>query len=264
MPQGSDSPRGWTLATRPGWRLIALCGLYFTQGLPYGFMFITLAAVLADAGRTPGEIGSLRGAATLPWAFKWIAGPIIDRFGLPALGRRRPWILLAQSGMILSLLALAVGPDPLTHDRWLMWALIAMSACSALQDVSVDALAVDLLREEERGRVNGFMYGSSYMGNAVGGAGMGTVVAVMGVRSGFLVIAVAVACVSGAAGRATAAVDAGCGVAGGARTGRLCSHGAEATWPRIPAAVDAGTGAGDCAHQHPQRIPDGFLNRADR
>jgi len=195
MPQGSDSPRGWTLATRPGWRLIALCGLYFTQGLPYGFMFITLAAVLADAGRTPGEIGSLLAAATLPWAFKWIAGPIIDRFGLPALGRRRPWILLAQSGMILSLLALAVGPDPLTHDRWLMWGLIAMSACSALQDVSVDALAVDLLREEERGRVNGFMYGSSYMGNAVGGAGMGTVVAVMGLRSGFLVIAVAVACV---------------------------------------------------------------------
>ena len=196
MPQGTESCRiAWTLSERPRWRLVTLCGLYFTQGLPYGFMFITLAAVLAESGRTPGDIGSLLAAATLPWAFKWIAGPVIDRFGLPALGRRRPWILLAQAGMILFLLALSFGPDPLAHERWLMWALFLMSACSALQDVAVDALAVDLLREDERGRANGFMYGSSYMGNAMGGAGMGTVVASMGLRVGFLVIAVSVACV---------------------------------------------------------------------
>ncbi|MDP7030249.1 MAG: MFS transporter [Phycisphaerales bacterium] len=187
--------RPWTLTDRPGWRLLALCGLYFAQGLPYGFMFITLSAVLADAEWTPGEIGSLLAMATLPWAFKWAAGPVIDRFGMAAMGRRRPWILLAEAGMVVSLILLALGPDPLHHDRWLAWALLAMSACSALQDVAVDALAVDLLREDERGRVNGFMYGSSYMGNALGGAGMGTVVAMFDLRIGFLVIAVVVSLV---------------------------------------------------------------------
>jgi PAT family beta-lactamase induction signal transducer AmpG len=187
--------RAWTLRERPGWRLVALCGLYFTQGLPYGFMFITLAAVLAGEGRTAADIGGLLATATLPWAFKWIYGPIIDRFGLPSMGRRRPWILLAQCGMVLALLALAFGPDPLDNDGYLAAGLFFMSACSALQDVSVDALAIDLLREEERGRVNGFMYGSSYMGNALGGAGMGTVVANTDLRVGFLVIAVTVSCV---------------------------------------------------------------------
>ncbi len=193
MPPAAKRP--WTLADRPGWRLLALCGLYLAQGLPYGFMFITLSAVLADAGRTPGEIGSLLAMATLPWAFKWVAGPVIDRFGIAAMGRRRPWILAAEAGMVLSLVLLAIGPDPLTHDRWLAWALLAVSGCSALQDVAVDALAVDLLRDDERGRVNGFMYGSSYMGNALGGAGMGTVVAVFDLRVGFLVIAMVVSVV---------------------------------------------------------------------
>jgi len=194
-PQAEPTGKAWNLTDRPGFRLLTLCGLYFAQGLPYGFMFITLAAVLADVGRTPGEIGSLLATVTLPWAFKWTAGPVIDRFGFAPMGRRRPWILAAQCGMILALVLLAAGPDPLEHDSWLAAGLFLMSACSALQDVSVDALAVDLLREEERGRVNGFMYGSSYMGNALGGAGMGTVVAVMGLRTGFVVIAIVVAVV---------------------------------------------------------------------
>jgi len=191
-PHPEPASGGWTLRDRPGWRLVALCALYFTQGLPYGFMFITLAAVLAGEGRTPADIGALLATATLPWAFKWIYGPIIDRFGMPSMGRRRPWILLAQCGMVVSLLALAFGPDPLTHDGYLAAGLFFMSACSALQDVSVDALAIDLLRESERGRVNGFMYGSSYMGHALGGAGMGTIVAITDLRVGFLVIAVTV------------------------------------------------------------------------
>jgi PAT family beta-lactamase induction signal transducer AmpG len=46
-----------------------------------------------------------------------------------------------------------------------------------LQDVATDALAVDLLRDSERGRVNGMMWGSKLFGIAFGGAGMATVIA---------------------------------------------------------------------------------------
>ena len=195
MPRTVDGVKSrapLALHDRPLLRLITLCALYLTQGLPYGFMFLTLSGVLAREGMSPGDIGDLLKYATLPWAFKWIAGPIIDGFGLPSMGRRRPWILLAQSGMVLSLVVLSFGPDPLTHHGFLATGLFCMSACSALQDVSVDALAVDMLRDSERGRANGFMYGSSYMGNALGGAGMGTIVAVGGLRVGFLVIALVV------------------------------------------------------------------------
>ncbi|MEZ6123316.1 MAG: MFS transporter [Planctomycetaceae bacterium] len=56
----------------------------------------------------------------------------------------------------------------------------------SMQDVAVDALAVDLLKPEERGVANGLMYGSSYLGTAIGGAGLGWVVAQHGIAAGVL------------------------------------------------------------------------------
>ena len=54
--------------------------------------------------------------------------------------------------------------------------IFAHNVFSAMQDVSVDALAVDLLREGERGRANGLMSGSKFAGTLIGGAGLGEVV----------------------------------------------------------------------------------------
>ena len=56
---------------------------------------------------------------------------------------------------------------------------------NSLQDVSVDALAVDLLREEERGRVSGFMYGAKYFGMFLGGAVFSRILSVGGLSSVF-------------------------------------------------------------------------------
>ena len=52
---------------------------------------------------------------------------------------------------------------------------------------AVDALAVDLLEEDELGTANGMMYASSYFGSAIGGAGLGIVVARFGIQAGLLV-----------------------------------------------------------------------------
>ena len=49
--------------------------------------------------------------------------------------------------------------------------MLLANVCVAMQEVAVDALAVDLLTEQERGVANGLMYGSSYLGTALGGAG---------------------------------------------------------------------------------------------
>ena len=48
---------------------------------------------------------------------------------------------------------------------------------NALQDVAVDALAVDLLADNERGRANGLMYASKYFGGMIGGVGMAKLIA---------------------------------------------------------------------------------------
>jgi len=159
-----------SLSDRPLIRLLTLCILYVAQGIPYGFVTVTFAAYLAEQGKSVEAIGTLTAMSTLPWTFKWLWGPLIDRFGIPSMGRRRPWILLAQLGMILTICAMAMIPEPQSKLFLLGWLVFLHNIFNSLQDVSVDALAVDLLRESERGRVNGFMYGSKYFGIFLGGA----------------------------------------------------------------------------------------------
>ncbi len=136
-------------------RLFTLCILYIAQGIPFGFVTITFAAYLVHLGEDELAVGSLIAMATLPWALKWVWGPMIDRWGASAMGRRRPWILLAQFGMVLTIGAMSFVPNPETHLTVFGWLVFIHNVFNSLQDVSVDALAVDLLRESERGRVNG-------------------------------------------------------------------------------------------------------------
>ena len=189
---GKVADAGLTISQRPWLRAVTLCSLYFAQGLPYGFASIAVAAAMANHGATPDAIAALMGTILLPWTFKWAWGPLIDRFNGSALGRRRPWILGAQSLMVLGVLAIAFGPDPLEHQAWLLWSLLFVNIGCSLQDVSVDALAVDQLREAERGRINGFMWGSNYLGLAAGGAALGSIAAKTDLRDAALVLAVCI------------------------------------------------------------------------
>ena len=158
------------LSERPLLRLLTLCILYVAQGIPYGFVAVTLAIYLIDSGVEEGVVGGFTAMATLPWTFKWIWGPMIDRYGIPSMGRRRPWIILAQAGMIITISMMAFVPS-ITEDIVILgWMVFFHNVFVSLQDVSVDALAVDLLREEERGRVSGLMYGSKSLGGFIGGA----------------------------------------------------------------------------------------------
>ena len=63
------------------------------------------------------------------------------------------------------------------HGHYLAWVFFVHNCFASLQDVATDALAVDLLDDQERGRVNGFMWTSKLLGIAVGGAGMATIIA---------------------------------------------------------------------------------------
>ena len=176
-----------SLAARPWLRLTALSLLYLAQGVPWGFMAITLPAYLADLGHEPAVVAAAMGMTVWPYTFKWIWGPIIDSVTIPALGRRRPWILLAQLMMALTVVSMVAVTD-LTASLTALSAMIFVhNVFNSLQDVAVDALAVDLLSDKERGRANGFMYGSKYLGGFIGAAGMATVVDWSGLRVALLV-----------------------------------------------------------------------------
>ena len=190
MPPLEASPRqggGLTLSENALLRLLTLCILYVAQGIPYGFVAITLAAYLTSSGLEEGVVGGFLAMMTLPWTFKWVWGPLIDRFGIPSMGRRRPWILLAQAGMIITIAVMAFIPSMSDDIVLLGWMVLIHNIFNSLQDVAVDALAVDLLREEERGRVSGLMYGSKFLGTVIGGAFLSRVLVHSGFDTVFLV-----------------------------------------------------------------------------
>jgi MFS transporter, PAT family, beta-lactamase induction signal transducer AmpG len=151
-------------------RLSTLTAMYFAQGVPWGFMSIGYGVLLADLGLGAGEIGAAMGLAYLPWSFKILWGPMLDAVPQLRIGRRRPFIVFAELMMGLSLLGLLF-VDPTQNMAAVTAILFVNNTFAALQDVAVDALAIDIVPEAERDRATSFMWASKSLGVAVGGGG---------------------------------------------------------------------------------------------
>ncbi|MEP5763691.1 MAG: MFS transporter [Halieaceae bacterium] len=171
----------------------AVCALlYFAQGIPYGLFSIAMPAWLASQDVAAGAIASYLAVLALPWAFKLLSGPIMDRYGLPAMGGRRPWILAAQLGMAVSFLGLTTIADPSAEIGMLMTLGALVNVFAATQDVAVDGMAIDLVPEAEHGRINAFMS----CGKAVGWATTSAISGIMLVNYGLGTTAITAALVS--------------------------------------------------------------------
>lgn len=170
----------YALTTNKWLRVITLCVLYFAQGFPWGFMTTALISFLASKGLTMVQSGQLTAMAYLPWTFKLFWGPLIDSFTFIKMGRRRPWILFAQLGMIITLIMMASMRDISENIIVLGWMFFFHNCFASLQDVSCDALAVDILLPEEQGKVNGAMWGAKVIGTGLGAGVMGTLLVIKG------------------------------------------------------------------------------------
>jgi PAT family beta-lactamase induction signal transducer AmpG len=129
--------------------MAAVLVLGFSSGLPIAFTSGTLQAWLATLDLNLRTIG----AATLvglPYTFKFLWAPFVDRISLPWLGRRRDWILLMQL-----LLAVVIAATPHLDPRVEIQSVLALAALlaflSATQDIAVDAYRTDIVHPEERG-----------------------------------------------------------------------------------------------------------------
>lgn len=172
------------LADRKYLRLLTLCLLYLAQGMPWGFVTYTLAAYFAGQGMEAKDLGAALAITSLPWSIKFLWGPLVDRFTAPAFGRRRPWIVMAQALMVITIFGILAVPDLVADLKILVALLFVHNVFAALQDVAVDALAVDLLDEEERGTANGLMYGCKYLGGGIGGAGLSRIMETVSASGG--------------------------------------------------------------------------------
>jgi len=154
-----------------------------------------MPAWLASQGMSAYAIASYLSLVILPWVFKMLTGPLMDRYQYPAMGLRRPWVLGAQLGMALSLCLLTYVDDPVNQMTLLTAIAVFVNVFAATQDVAVDGMAIDLVPESEQGRINAFMSCGKAVGwsasAALSGAMLGTVglgtTALLGAAVSFLV-----------------------------------------------------------------------------
>ena len=178
---------GESLAENKVRRYVSLSILYVAQGLPSGFAGVAFVAFLVTNGIPVEQIAILFATIYLPWTFKFIWGPVIDMIRFPQFGIRRPWILFAETGMIISLATLLFVPDLVASIQLVTILLFIHNLFSSLQDVSVDALAVDILEPDEVATVNGLMFAAKRGGIIFGGAVLGMLVVPFGIKSAIMV-----------------------------------------------------------------------------
>ena len=181
----------WVLAESSRMRYAAGASMYFAQGIPYGLMNIAVPAWLASQGVGAGQIASFLAVIILPWAFKLLSGPLMDRYQFLAMGRRRPWVLGAQFGMTLAFFGLILVDNPVEQIGLLMLLGLLINVFAATQDVAVDGMAIDVTPVNEQGRLNGFLV----FGKAIGWGLTSAVTGTMLVKFGLGVTAIAAAAV---------------------------------------------------------------------
>ncbi len=130
-------------------RLVAVTVLGFASGLPLALTGQAMQAWLTADGVDIATIGFLS-LVGLPYTFKFLWAPLMDRFEPPWLGRRRSWLVLTQLALAAALFWMAATPPASALGAF---ALVAglVAWLSASQDVVVDAYRTDILTAAERG-----------------------------------------------------------------------------------------------------------------
>jgi MFS transporter, PAT family, beta-lactamase induction signal transducer AmpG len=130
-------------------RIVAVLLMSFASGLPFNLSSFALQAWLASAGLNIKTIG-LFSLVALPYIFKFLWAPLLDRYMPPILGRRRGWIVIYQA-----MLAVTIGVmgfcDPVRAPYVLAGIALVVAFLSASQDIVIDAYRVDTIPPSERG-----------------------------------------------------------------------------------------------------------------
>ncbi|NMP16354.1 MFS transporter [Thalassotalea sp. Y01] len=176
-------------------RLLTVFLFYFTQGIPVGLFFYAIPAWLAANGASTAAVAGVVSASILPWTLKFFLGFIMDRYTYLPMGRRRIWIIGAQSTIVVMLILAAI-LSPGAKEIWLLSMLaFLVNSGTAFQDVSIDSLTVDIMPEDERGKAAGIMFGGQVLGISVFTFFGGQLIASYGPMAGYLTAAVFVASV---------------------------------------------------------------------
>ena len=134
----------------------------FACGLPLLLTITVLQAWMTEEGMDLAVIGAMA-LVGLPYTVKFLWAPLLDRYTLPFLGRRRGWLLIAQLALIASIAGLGL-TDPGKNPWMVASVAFLVTFFSASQDIVVDAYRREDLPDEELGLgsslyVNGYRMG---------------------------------------------------------------------------------------------------------
>jgi MFS transporter, PAT family, beta-lactamase induction signal transducer AmpG len=171
-------------------RVRAMLFLGFSSGLPFALVLTTLSARLRQAGIDRTTIGyfSLVGLA---YSLKYFWSPVVDRLPLPLLhrmGRRRSWMLVAQCGIVVGLVLLALA-DPAIDAEKVAWLAVFTAFCSATQDIAVDAYRIEAAETDAQGAMAASYQIGYQVALICAGAGALTAAAGYGWTTSYLVMA---------------------------------------------------------------------------
>ncbi|HET8941951.1 MAG TPA: MFS transporter [Rudaea sp.] len=142
-------PSLWQAFTQPAARTMLFFG--FSSGLPFLLVAGTLAYWLKAEGIVLRDI-TMIASAGMTYVFKFLWAPLLDHWHLPGfrrLGQRRGWLLLAQGGVTLGLLAMATLTP--AHLYAFVGATLFVAFFGATQDIAVDAYRIEIAPLESQG-----------------------------------------------------------------------------------------------------------------
>ncbi|HET6565411.1 MAG TPA: AmpG family muropeptide MFS transporter [Xanthomonadales bacterium] len=161
------TPRNWReiLFNR---RMLVCLFIGFTSGLPLYVLIQLVPAWLRINGVDLATIG-LFALVGLPYTWKFLWSPIMDRYKPPFLGRRRGWALIMQVLLLVSIGAMGHF-DPAESLRAIVVLVFLVSLFSASQDIVIDAYRRELLDDDELGTGNSFFVNAYRLASLVPGA----------------------------------------------------------------------------------------------
>ena len=130
-------------------KMLLLLALGAASGFPNQVTESALQAWLKDVHVSNAQIGIFTYVA-LPYLLKPLWAPLLDRYALPGLGRRRGWMLAAQV-LLVAAMALLAFQDPSFTLVGVSICAVAIVFMSASQDIVIDAYKADVAAPEERG-----------------------------------------------------------------------------------------------------------------
>ena len=146
-------------------KMFVMFVLGYSSGLPLMLTASSLLLWYKDSGIDIKDIGFLTLVA-VPYTFKYLWAPLLDKISIKGFGRRKGWILLTQISLILLIATMSIF-SPAKSPFIIAFIALLISFTSATQDIAINAYQTEILTEKERA-----------LGNSI---------AVMGYRIGMIV-----------------------------------------------------------------------------